>query len=127
MKLRRSAGIFLFATLAAVANSASAAVPRPVARAFLDAGVPLNAVSIVVQDTAATQPLLVLDPERSMNPASVMKLVTTFAALELLGPEYRWRTEAYLGGRLEGGTLQGDLILKGYGDPKITIEQWQGF
>ena len=56
-----------------------------------------------------------------------MKLVTTFAALELLGPEYRWRTEAYLGGPLVDGELRGDLILKGNGDPKITVEQWQSF
>jgi D-alanyl-D-alanine carboxypeptidase/D-alanyl-D-alanine-endopeptidase (penicillin-binding protein 4) len=62
-----------------------------------------------------------------MNPASVMKLVTTFAALELLGPDYRWKTEAYLGGPLAGGVLRGDLILKGHGDPKITLEQWQAF
>ena len=56
-----------------------------------------------------------------------MKLVTTFAALELLGPDYRWKTEAYLGGPLVDGELHGDLILKGYGDPKITVEQWQSF
>ena len=63
-----------------------------------------------------------------MNPASVMKLVTTYAALDLLGRDYRWKTEAYLGGKLDkAGTLTGNLILKGYGDPKITIEQWQAF
>ena len=63
-----------------------------------------------------------------MNPASVMKLVTTYAALELLGRDYRWKTEAYLGGKLDKkGTLNGNLVLKGYGDPKITIEQWQAF
>ena len=56
-----------------------------------------------------------------------MKLVTTFAALDLLGPDYRWKTEAYLGGPLVDGELHGDLILKGYGDPKITVEQWQSF
>ena len=60
-----------------------------------------------------------------MNPASVMKLVTTFAALELLGRDYRWRTDAYLDGPLVDGTLKGNLVLKGRGDPKITIEQWQ--
>ena len=60
-----------------------------------------------------------------MNPASVMKLVTTYAALELLGRDYRWKTEAYLAGKLDKkGTLAGNLVLKGYGDPKITIEQW---
>jgi D-alanyl-D-alanine carboxypeptidase/D-alanyl-D-alanine-endopeptidase (penicillin-binding protein 4) len=51
-----------------------------------------------------------------MHPASVMKLVTTYAALELLGPAYRWKTEAYLDG--------GDLILRGYGDPNLNYESF---
>jgi D-alanyl-D-alanine carboxypeptidase/D-alanyl-D-alanine-endopeptidase (penicillin-binding protein 4) len=59
-----------------------------------------------------------------MNPASTMKLVTTYAALELLGPAYTWKTEAYAGGNLQGSVLQGDLILKGYGDPKLTLESF---
>jgi D-alanyl-D-alanine carboxypeptidase/D-alanyl-D-alanine-endopeptidase (penicillin-binding protein 4) len=102
-------------------------IPRPISRAFLDAGVPLNAVTIAVQEVGAPRPLFALDPDRPMLAASVMKLVTTFAALELLGRDYRWKTEAYLGGTLDKGTLNGDLILKGHGDPKITIEQWQAF
>jgi D-alanyl-D-alanine carboxypeptidase/D-alanyl-D-alanine-endopeptidase (penicillin-binding protein 4) len=64
---------------------------------------------------------------RPMNPASVMKLVTTFAALELLGPDYRWKTGAYLDGPLDDGVLHGNLVLKGSGDPKITVEAWQAF
>jgi serine-type D-Ala-D-Ala carboxypeptidase/endopeptidase (penicillin-binding protein 4) len=120
--LRRLA---LSAILAVVALDAHAALPRAVGRAFLDAGIPLNHVSIVVQDTAKTRPLFAYDANRSRSPASVMKLVTTFAALELLGPEYRWKTEAYVAGPLVDGELHGDLILKGYGDPKITVEQWQ--
>jgi D-alanyl-D-alanine carboxypeptidase/D-alanyl-D-alanine-endopeptidase (penicillin-binding protein 4) len=66
-------------------------------------------------------------PERAYNPASVMKLVTTFAALELLGPDYQWKTDAYLAGPLEDGVLRGNLIIKGSGDPKITVEQWRVF
>ena len=42
-----------------------------------------------------------------------MKLVTTYAALELLGPAYRWKTEVYLDGN--------DLVLKGYGDPEAQL------
>lgn len=102
-----------------------AKLPRDVGRAFLDTGIPLNHVGIVVQQTTKPRPLVEHDAERPRNPASVMKLVTTFAALDLLGPAYRWRTEAYLGGPLVAGELHGDLILKGHGDPKITIEQWQ--
>ena len=109
------------------ATAARAELPRPVARAFLDAGVPLANVAVVVQRTGAAQALVAHQPDEPMNPASTMKLVTTFAALELLGRDYRWRTEAFLGGPLVDGTLQGDLILKGHGDPKITIEQWQAF
>ena len=59
IKARGIAAVTLMAAIAIIAHTAGAALPRPVARAFLDAGVPLNAVSIVVQDTAATSPLFV--------------------------------------------------------------------
>jgi len=123
--VRRWRWAALFAVIVAV--NAYAVLPRAVGRAFLDAGIPLDHVGIVVQDTAKPQPLFAYDAYRARSPASVMKLVTTFAALELLGPDYRWKTEAYLGGPLVDGELHGDLILKGYGDPKITVEQWQSF
>lgn len=113
--------------LALVASLGEAALPFPVGRAFLDAGIPLNAVGVVVQEVNRRRPLFAQQADRPYNPASVMKLVTTFAALELLGPNYRWKTDAYLGGPLEGGVLKGDLILRGGGDPKITVEQWQAF
>ena len=123
--VRRVTTMLVVAIVTAFACVSYAALPRPIGKAFLDAGVPLNAVSIAVQEVGALRPLFAHDAERAMSAASVMKLVTTFAALELLGRDYRWRTETYLGGPLDNGTLRGDLILKGYGDPKITIEQWQ--
>ena len=119
--------IALALALAFAAVAAHAALPGPVSRAFLDAGVPLNAVGIVVQDVTKRRPLFSHQPDKPYNPASVMKLVTTFAALELLGPEYRWKTLAYLDGPLDAGVLHGNLVLKGGGDPKITVEQWQAF
>ena len=117
----------LAALLAFTAPLAHAELPRAVGRAFLDAGVRLDRVAVVVQKAGASRALFAHQPDAPMNPASTMKLVTTFAALELLGRDYRWRTEAWLGGPLVAGTLRGDLILKGYGDPKITVEQWQAF
>jgi len=104
-----------------------AALPQGVARAFLDEHIPPSAVSAYVQEIGYPRPIYSLQPARPMNPASTMKLVTTFAALELLGPGYRWRTEAYANGPIVDGVLKGDLVLKGYGDPKITIEQFQAF
>jgi D-alanyl-D-alanine carboxypeptidase/D-alanyl-D-alanine-endopeptidase (penicillin-binding protein 4) len=108
-----------------LAGSAFAALPPEVSRAFFAAQVPLSAVGAWVQEIGAARPVFSQQPARAMNPASTMKLVTTFAALELLGPDYRWRTEAYAGGPVTDGVLEGDLLLKGYGDPKITLEQFQ--
>lgn len=59
----------------------------------------------------------------SVNPASTMKLVTTYAALELLGPTYQWKTEFYTDGALKDGVLHGNLFLKGGGDPKLNMEK----
>jgi len=128
MSVRLARIAILVATVTVASTSmARDALPRAVGRAFLDHGVPLNRVAIVVQEIGKPKPLFAYDAERPMNPASVMKLVTTFAALEILGRDYRWKTEAYLGGPILNRTLKGDLILKGYGDPKITVEQWQLF
>jgi D-alanyl-D-alanine carboxypeptidase/D-alanyl-D-alanine-endopeptidase (penicillin-binding protein 4) len=77
-----------------------------------------------VQNVDGARPLLTHNAAQAMNPASTMKLLTTYAALELLGTTYTWKTEAYAGGRLQGDTLQGDLILKGGGDPKLTLEKF---
>lgn len=63
-----------------------------------------------------------LNPQLPMNPASIMKLVTTRAALGLLGPQYRHRTRIATTGRLEAGVLKGDLFFQGGGDPKLVVE-----
>jgi serine-type D-Ala-D-Ala carboxypeptidase/endopeptidase (penicillin-binding protein 4) len=126
--VKRALGVLLLA-IAASAQAAPRAValPRPVARAFLDAGVRLDHVAVVVERADGGSPLVSHQPARPMTPASVMKLVTTLAALEVLGRDHRFRTDAYLRGTLANGVLDGDLVLKGGGDPKITIEQWQAF
>jgi D-alanyl-D-alanine carboxypeptidase/D-alanyl-D-alanine-endopeptidase (penicillin-binding protein 4) len=97
-------------------------LPGPVAEALAQAGVPESHVGAFVVDLASEQPVLEVAPDRAMNPASVMKLLTTFAALEVLGPSYTWKTEAYLDGTLDGDRLVGNLVLKGYGDPKFNLE-----
>jgi serine-type D-Ala-D-Ala carboxypeptidase/endopeptidase (penicillin-binding protein 4) len=107
-----------------LAGDAVAALPGPVARAFLDQRIPLTAVSAYVQEVGVARPLLTHRPSQPMNPASTMKLVTTFAGLELLGGDYRWTTEAYADGPIVAGVLSGNLVLKGRGDPKITFEQF---
>ena len=66
-----------------------------------------------------------IDTPRS--PASTIKVVTTFASLDSLGPTYLWHTRAALRGQLKNGVLDGDLILQGGGDPYMTLERWWNF
>jgi D-alanyl-D-alanine carboxypeptidase/D-alanyl-D-alanine-endopeptidase (penicillin-binding protein 4) len=113
-----------FASALCAGAALADALPAPVAQALSRAGIPQSAVGLYVQQVDAPRPTAIFNPTTPMNPASVMKLVTTFAALELLGPAYTWKTEAYLLGRLQGDVLDGDLLLKGYGDPKLTVENF---
>ena len=75
-------------------------------------------------DRASDEPMLRVmhQAERPFNPASTMKLVTTHAALAMLGPNYRWTTRFLTTGPIRDGVLQGDLILQGGGDPHLVIE-----
>ncbi len=116
--------IFALLTLFSALSAAAAPLPTAVLRELKSQGIPLNAVGISVREIGASKAAISINAEQPMNPASTMKLLTTFAGLELLGPAYTWKTEAYLDGVLENGVLQGNLILKGYGDPKFTIEQF---
>ena len=103
---------------------AEAELPPPVAQALKQAGIPDSHVGILVRDVDNPAPLLALGENRSFNPASVMKLVTTLAALDTLGPAYTFKTRVWIEGEVREGVLQGNLILQGEGDPGMTLERF---
>ncbi|MGQ0751894.1 MAG: D-alanyl-D-alanine carboxypeptidase/D-alanyl-D-alanine endopeptidase [Betaproteobacteria bacterium] len=105
-------------------GAAQSRLPEPVAQALARAKLPETSVAFYVHEIGADRPLVAYGDDRVLNPASTMKLVTTYAGLELLGPAYAWNTDAYGSGPLVNGVLNGDLILKGHGDPKLTIENF---
>jgi D-alanyl-D-alanine carboxypeptidase/D-alanyl-D-alanine-endopeptidase (penicillin-binding protein 4) len=82
-----------------------------------------NALSLVMIPLTGPGTPTVFNADVSVNPASTMKLVTTYAALEMLGPNHQWKTEFYTDGTLSGGILNGNLYLKGGGDPKLNMEK----
>lgn len=116
--------LLVFASLQSAAAPARAGLPPAVGRALAVAGIPSTAVAVVVQDADAPAPLLAVNADQAMNPASVMKLVTTYAALDLLGPAATWKTEALASAPIVDGVLAGDLYLRGGGDPKLTVERF---
>ncbi|MCD6385926.1 D-alanyl-D-alanine carboxypeptidase/D-alanyl-D-alanine-endopeptidase [Candidatus Sumerlaeota bacterium] len=76
---------------------------------------------VMVQDVESGRVLFQRNAEKSLMPASNMKLYTTSVALVLLGPDYRYRTRIYYQGTIDKqGTLNGDIIVKGSGDPSIN-------
>ncbi len=113
-------------TAVSAAQLAAATLPSEVLAALQAAQVPREALSVVVQEVDAPAPRLAWQPDRLVNPASLMKLVTAYAALELLGPAYAWKTPLWLAGPVREpgprGVLEGDLVIKGSGDPKLVLE-----
>ncbi len=101
----------------------SQSLPPTVEEALQRAKVPRDALSVVVLPVQAGPPRLQHQAEVARNPASLMKLVTTTAALDVLGPAYTWRTPVYLDGVVRDGVLSGHVYLQGSGDPKLGVEQ----
>ncbi|WP_246182130.1 D-alanyl-D-alanine carboxypeptidase/D-alanyl-D-alanine endopeptidase [Pandoraea capi] len=118
-----------------VTPARATALPAPLARALAASKVPASHISLIVAKVdnplqtrgEVPAPMLALNPNVPRNPASTMKLVTTIAALDTLGPDYRWRTQAYTDGQSDGRTLNGNLYFKGTGDPKLVPEEMEKF
>jgi len=104
-------------------SARAAGLPAAFTSELKQAGIPLDHVAVVVQPLDAKKPLLSHNAGAALNPASVMKLVTSFAALDRLGPVYAWTTDVWADGVVAGGVLDGDLVIKGYGDPGLTLER----
>ena len=101
-------------------------LPVPIQSALNYRHVPDQALSIYVEDLRSGTAVLHWNAEEPRNPASVEKMVTTLVALDSLGPAYRWKTEISSIGDLTDGILDGDLLIKGYGDPYLVTDRfWQ--
>jgi D-alanyl-D-alanine carboxypeptidase/D-alanyl-D-alanine-endopeptidase (penicillin-binding protein 4) len=114
-------------TIAILSRAALAGgLPPNVLQALKAAQIPAASVAVVVQPVDATQPLVAHNATQAMNPASVMKLLTTYAALDLLGPARTWKTTAWTETVPVDSSLSGNLYLKGSGDPRFAIEHLWG-
>ncbi len=116
--------LYVLLLLCLATSVQAVSLPATVTQKLKEAHIPQSGIAVVVREAGKHAPLISINAQRPMSPASTMKLLTTFAALDLLGPAYTWKTEAYIDGDLKDGVLNGNLILKGYGDPKFTIEQF---
>jgi len=103
------------------------ALPAPVAAEMRRYGLSPKHLSVYVHVLGEDEPVVAYRADVPRNPASAMKVLTTLAALEILGPGYTWRTEAWSRTPIREGRLDGDLYLKGYGDPFLVMQHFWRF
>jgi D-alanyl-D-alanine carboxypeptidase/D-alanyl-D-alanine-endopeptidase (penicillin-binding protein 4) len=111
-----------------IANAARADVYRDALQkrlqfVFRDEQLAKTQLGVEVYSLTKQESLFSLQPNAPLSPASVVKLLTALVSLKRLGPDFTYKTEAYISGTREGSTLKGDLYLKGSGDPSLVTER----
>ena len=111
------------ALLGLPAAAAPGALPPVLLNALRAAQIEPTALGLLVQPLDADSPSWAWQADKPLNPASLVKLITSAAALDTLGPAWRWQTPVWLQGTLdEQGRLDGTLTIQGSGDPRLGIE-----
>ena len=118
--------LFVFILLFSSALYAQQDLPIPIKSALNYRNIPDHTLSLFVESLDTGEVVLSWNDAEPRNPASVEKMLTTLVALDTLGPAYTWKTDVYVLGEVSDGVLDGDLQLKGYGDPYLVTERfWQ--
>ena len=119
--------VFAFLALAPVVVAASDdTLPIPVQNVLRHRQVPDDTLSVYVEDLESGEVLLRWQDGMPRNPGSTIKLLTTLVALDVLGPTYAWQTDIFALGPVNDGRLEGDLLIRGGGDPFLVTERvWQ--
>jgi D-alanyl-D-alanine carboxypeptidase/D-alanyl-D-alanine-endopeptidase (penicillin-binding protein 4) len=118
--------LFVFGFLLSSTLHAQQDLPIPIKSALNYRKIPDHTLSVFVERIDTGEVVLSWNDAEPRNPASVEKMLTTLVALDTLGPAYAWKTDVYVLGEVTDGVLDGDLLLKGYGDPYLVTERfWQ--
>jgi D-alanyl-D-alanine carboxypeptidase/D-alanyl-D-alanine-endopeptidase (penicillin-binding protein 4) len=109
---------YLFASVSLLAQSLPAAIED----------IPGSAsYSLLVRDLESGEDLVSIEPEKTLISASLMKVVTTATALEVLGPDFQFSTSFWIDGNIRNGVLNGNLIIEGGGDPSLGSRYFDGY
>ncbi len=104
------------------AQSSASGLPDSIKNALSKYNFPDSSISISVKRTDTNENILDWRSDEHVNPASTLKIVTTYAGLDLLGPDFTWETDFYINNQVVDGDVDGDLYIKGTGDPLFINE-----
>jgi len=111
--------IFFLFTAVTSAQKVSSAIGQKAATWQSTSGLTNAGIGIAVTDNTTGEVILKSEPQLSLVPASILKVVTTATALEVFGPDYRFKTILSYSGTVRNDTLWGDLQIVGCGDPTL--------
>lgn len=115
--------LFITMSLLTAGEVAAEVLPQSLTALLKNLNIPLDHVGLMVQKVGAATPFLALNKDKKYQPASVIKIVTAYSSLSLLGPNYSWLTS--INGELDQqGQVVGDLVVEAQGDPLLTLENW---
>ena len=118
----------VFLALIIPTNQAAAAqpiypnLPAEIQQLLRSKGMSPWGMSAYVQAIGSPRPLISHNAQIARNPASVMKLLTAYVAIGVLGPSYRWPIEISTNGHIQNGVLSGNVYIKGYGAPDFDTQ-----
>lgn len=115
--------LFLFFATPEVSSSLSRTDKREILSFISSSAKKNGTLGIVVRAADTGETVFRYNSEKSFIPASNNKILSSVAALSLLGKDFRFRTEFYLGGGIHGNVAHGGLYVKGFGDPTIDLEK----
>ena len=104
------------------AQTADTTLPPAVQIVVNGYSLPSDSYTLLVQEVEHDTPLLAINTDLPFNPASTIKTLITLAGLERLGPTFTWATDLYADGSIDNGVLDGDLVIRGGGDPFLVEE-----
>lgn len=97
------------------------ALPAGINQIINKSGIPKKDISIYIKEAGNSKRVVAsLNADKPRIPASVVKVLSTYAAVLKLGFDYRWPTKFYSNGKIKNGVLYGDLLVKGFGDPTLS-------
>ncbi|MFZ6799553.1 D-alanyl-D-alanine carboxypeptidase/D-alanyl-D-alanine endopeptidase [Undibacterium sp. Di24W] len=114
---------FILGILITAPIAAQDVLPSSVENLLKKANLPKSSLSVVIAPSRQNGYVLNLQGDKAVSPASTMKLLTSFIALDELGPNFRWKTQIYVDVPIKQNVLNGKLYLKGGGDPNLTWDK----
>ena len=88
--------------------------------------IPENKLSIILEDSESGERLISINPSTTRSPGSVTKIFTAFSAFDVLGKDFKWKTEAYIEQRAKKQKKIDRLLIKGGGDPTFSLDDLEG-